>query len=375
MSENPSSKKVENRERSSGSPRSDHRISARQRRMVRNQRVAVLVGIVLILAILAFPAYGFYDTFIRPPRVWASHVGETTNTMGDLVKRIRTQQGMLRETGQYVDLSRSPFVSLEEMTQNQLIIAASPELGITVTEKEVDSAILNNFFPNLKQAEEVSPDQLDSEFKESYIQFLDQSRLDEKEFRQVTREDLYRSKLTALLASQMPTEEESVEVNWLAFPADRDTVPSDFEKYQDQVRREGFSATFNSLGKPNDNGYIGWIPRGAITDLDHIFFGDAKNDIEPLELNKVSEVLFSQKLNPNSDGVFLIIQVVNREMHAISDQMHHMLLRTTIERWLSNKWLEAVEQDNLEINFNSDLYAWVAKQVKQSRARFTPSPN
>ena len=107
MSENPSSKKVTNRERSAGSPRSDHRMSSRQQRMVRNQRVAVLVGIVLILAILAFPAYGFYDTFIRPPRVWASHVGETTNTMGDLVKRIRTEQGMLRETGQYIDLSRS----------------------------------------------------------------------------------------------------------------------------------------------------------------------------------------------------------------------------------------------------------------------------
>ena len=89
----------------------------------------------------------------------------------------------------------------------------------------------------------------------------------------------------------------------------------------------------------------------------------------------MSEVLFSQKLDPNSDGIFLIIQVVNREMHAISEQMHHMLLRTTVERWLTNKWLEAVDRDNLEINFNSDLYAWVAKQVKQSRARFTPSPN
>ena len=375
MSENPSSKKVEKRERSGRSRPIDKRMSSRQQRMVRNQRVAVLVGIVVILAILAFPAYGFYDTFVRPPRVWASHVGETINTMGDLVKRVRTEQGVLREKGQYVDLSKSPFVSLEEMTQNQLIIAESPKLGITVTEEEVDSAILAEFFPNLKQAEEVSPGQLESEFKELYIQFLDRSMLDEKEFRQVVREGLYRWKLTEMLASQMPTEEESVEVYWLAFPGDRETRPNDFDDIQDQVRREGFSATLSSLGS-SDDGYVGWIPKGAIRDLDHLFFGNAENGIEPLELNEVSEVQFSQALDPNSEGIFLIIQVVSGpQMHEISDAMQERVLNRTVEIWLRDKWLEAVDQGNLEINFNSDLYAWVTKQVKQSRARFTPSPN
>ena len=341
---------------------------SRQQRDVRRQRLAIVVGVAIILAILAFPAYGYYNNFIRPPRVWASRVNDVTYTMGDLVKRIRTQQAALRLLGSFVDLSRVPFEVLFSMTQNQLIIQEGSKLGITVTEEEIDAAIRNRFFPSVVTEEEVSPGQLESEFRERYIQFLDSTRLDEREFRQIMKEGLFRAKLQQKLAEQVPSEEDSVEAYWLVLPIENPNV----EDIQKQVDLEGFRQVIRSMDLSEQysdgDGYVGWLPKGAFPGLDAYLFGNEEQNIQPLEHNVVSEPLFTQ------DAVY-IVQVVNGpEKREVNDAMRVRLEEEAVDSWVNDHWNKAADEGLLAINFNSDLYSWVADQVKASRARFTPPP-
>ena len=84
-------------------------ISIRLHEERRRQRLAITIGSMLILAILAIVAVGYYREFFEPPRVTAGEIRGVKYTMGDLVERIRVLQGINRYQGGFVDLSVVPF--------------------------------------------------------------------------------------------------------------------------------------------------------------------------------------------------------------------------------------------------------------------------
>ena len=110
---------------------------SRLNRERRHQRIAVGVAGALMLIIFGIVAFGFYEEFYKPPRVWAGSVGEVEFTMGDLVERIRVLQGL---SGQ-VDLSTIPFEYLRDMLNAQVLRRASPGLGINITDEDVEEGL------------------------------------------------------------------------------------------------------------------------------------------------------------------------------------------------------------------------------------------
>ena len=74
------------------------------------------IGAALMLVIVAVLAAGYYQEFYRPPRVWAGKVNDVQFTMGDLVERMRIEQG-LRGT---VDLAEGPFDYLQRLLRAEV---------------------------------------------------------------------------------------------------------------------------------------------------------------------------------------------------------------------------------------------------------------
>ncbi len=95
------------------------------------------IGTVLILVIAAVLAAGYYQEFYRPPKVWAGKVRDVQFTMGDLVQRIRVEQGL---TGN-VDLTSRPFDYLRHLLNAEILKQDGPKLGIGVTDELVDAAL------------------------------------------------------------------------------------------------------------------------------------------------------------------------------------------------------------------------------------------
>ena len=96
------------------------------------------VGTILIMAIVAIVAVGYYREFYNPPRVTAGAIRGVEFSMGDLVERIRVIQGINRYQGGKVDLSVVPFEYLQGLLNSEILRQAAPSIGIYVTKENVD---------------------------------------------------------------------------------------------------------------------------------------------------------------------------------------------------------------------------------------------
>jgi len=257
------------------------------------------------------------------------------------------------------------------MAENQLIIQEGAKLGLSVSDEEVDGAIRIRFFPVTDDAEEVSPGQLEDEFDEQYISFLNSTRLDEDEFRQVVKEDLYRYKLRDEVGKSIPSKEESVEVFWAFFEIGQKQI--DFEEKRQRLDRYGYEAIIREENIPpyfnNGQGYVGWVPKGAFPSLDLILFGDETKGIESLEHYKISPPVFTQ------EGAFLVMIVNGPEERELSDRMRIQSEEESVKKWISEEWRTASDEGTLEINMDSTLYEWIAAQVQESRVRSFGEPS
>ena len=99
----------------------------------KRQRIAMTVGTILIMAIVAIVAVGYYREFYNPPRVTAGAIRGVEFSMGDLVERIRVIQGINRYQGGKVDLSVVPFEYLQWLLNSEILRQAAPSIGIYVT--------------------------------------------------------------------------------------------------------------------------------------------------------------------------------------------------------------------------------------------------
>ena len=344
---------------------------------IRNNKTKILAysfgGIVLlIVAILIF--IESYNKFILPPKTLASKVGSVTYTMGDLVKRIRTQQAALKYKGQFVDLSTVPFQILFQMTQDQLILQkASKELGISVSEEEIDIVIKNKFFPDdstsTTDTEERTKDQLEKEIKENYTMFIDSSRLDEQELRQILKEELFRSKLRTTLGNEIPEKPLSRVMRWIVL--NHETSPKEANNIQKMIAQSDFrTAVYEYQGnKTIESSFEGWVPQGAFLSLDAKIFGTDEKGTGALKIGQISEPILE------AQGLYIMEPLTAPSENEIVPVMRERLKDALLKKWIDSKWNEASDNTKeLEMNFDSDLYAWVAKEVKQNRARFTPVP-
>ena len=87
---------------------------------------------------------------------------------GDLVQRIRVLQGI---SGR-VDLSIVPFEYLSNLLDAEVLRQASPGLGISITDEDIDRALRDQFYPTKPVGQETDPGQLDEEFRNTYQIFL-----------------------------------------------------------------------------------------------------------------------------------------------------------------------------------------------------------
>ena len=124
--------------------------AARTRRRLdsRRQRIAIIVGAVLILVIVGVVLAGVYQQFILPPRVMAGEVRGVRFTMGDLVERIRVLQGINRYQGGQVDFSRIPFQLLTDLLHAEILRRRRPASALTLPNHRLTMRSRGNSVPS-----------------------------------------------------------------------------------------------------------------------------------------------------------------------------------------------------------------------------------
>jgi parvulin-like peptidyl-prolyl isomerase len=365
----PERRRRRDRRRNRPSAEESRRQSARLQEERRRQRLAITIGAMLILAIFAIIAVGYYREFYEPPRVMAGEIRGVEFTMGDLVDRIRVLQGINRYEGGGVDLSVIPFQYLQDMLNAEILRQAAPGLGLTVTEEDIDAAIKDRFYPTPPPGQETDPGQLDREFQNNYQNFLTQVRLSEEEYRTLVEEQLLEGQLTALLGTNIPGKPEAVEVELIRLEHGGGVVP---QEVRDRLDNEDFNAVAAEVGQPlmfagqrlaDQQGYVGWVPEGAFPDLDEVLFGNAEEKKEPLAVGEISDPISTQ------EGVYIVHKLSEPAQHELTDLMRFKLNREMVEKWKNEQLTRGSNEGWLHINFDSDRYAWVADQVRLTAPR------
>ena len=337
------------------------RASSRSARERRHLRMAFAIGGGLVLLIVGILAFGVYQEFYKPPRVWAGSVRNVEFTMGDLVKRIRVLQQL---TGQ-VDLSTVPFEYLRDLLDAEILRQASPGLGITLTEEDVDEALRGppplGFYPEVPAGQETDPGQLEREFQNNYQIFLARTGLSNQDYRIIVEEQLARAWLSAIMSQGIVDPQEQVEVEWIR--VDQESGIS-AEEVKGRLELQDFPTVAKdvgvTLGFADTNGYVGWVPRQAFPDLDAVLYGNEKKDTEPLGVGEISDPTFTV------GGVYIIRKVAGPEERELTDVMRARLNSELVLDWQRQQQIRGAEEGWMKMKFNSKWYDWVADQVRIS---------
>ena len=358
------------RRRSSRNRSQDARDQSNQRSDERKrQRIAMTVGTILIMAIVAIVAVGYYREFYNPPRVTAGAIRGVEFSMGDLVERIRVIQGINRYQGGKVDLSVVPFEYLQGLLNSEILRQAAPSIGIYVTKENVDEVIKGRFYPVAPAGQETDPGQLDLEFESNYQNFLTQVNLSDGVYRRIVEEGLQRQQLALFLARDIPESMEQVEIEWIRLEFDG---PVQADEVKARLEAEDFqqvAAEVNaSAGFADTDGYVGWVPEGAFPDFDKMLFStDERSAL--LEIGDISDPQFT-----GEDGIFIIHKLSGLEERELSPLMRYKLTMEMVEGWQETQLTQGSHDGWLEINFDSDRYAWVADQVRLTAPRVPKPP-
>ena len=368
------SRNAAGRSRRQGRANSDAAQAARTRRRLdsRRQRIAVVVGAVLILVIVGVVLAGVYQQFILPPRVMAGEVRGVRFSMGDLVERIRVLQGINRYQGGQVDFSRIPFQLLTDLLHAEILRQAAPGLGINVTDSQIDDAIRDQFRPEPQAGQEVSDAQLDAEFDNIYKNFLTQVNLTDDAYRRMTEERLHQSTLFGIMLGSLPEEAPQVELQAIAMGLNSSASPEAVRE------RLVLGQDFGSVSREitGSDGYIGWVPEGAFPEFDRYLFGETEVADDGTETRKPASLEPGEISTPIYEGetIFIIQAIGGPETRKVEPQMLFQMAGARVEKWKDDQLARGSEEGWVKINFDSNRYAWVTDQVRLTAPRVTPPP-
>ncbi len=350
-------------------PREDPKVVTERRQ----RRTGIGVGAAFLIVIIGVVAFGYYQEFYKPPRIWAGSVSNVEFTMGDLVDRIRVLQGVDRYQGGRVDLSTVPFEYLQHLINAEILRQQSSLLGIQVTDDDIEQELRRRFVPTASPGQETDPGQLEREFKDNYLSYLTATRLSDGEYRVIIEEDLSVRGLAAMLSQDIEDPQQQVEIQWIQLPLDSEIFPNDVVK---RLENEDFNRVAQELNAPSQfagsDGYVGWVPQGAFPELDDAIFGNEEDATDPQAPGTVSEPIFT------NDGFYLIKVLSGAEEHELTNIMGSKLLRELVVSWQQDALASGTSQGIVRMNFNSRLYEWVADQVAVTAPRIdrpTPVPN
>ncbi len=339
----------------------------------RQRRFGFGIGTAFLFVIVGVVAFGYYQEFYKPPRVWAGSVRNIEFSMGDLVQRIRVLQGVNRYQGGQVNLGTAPFEYLQNLVNAEILRQQAPLLGINFTDEDIGQELRRQFVPTADPGQETDPGQLEREFRDNYLTYLTATGLSDGEFRIIVEEQLTLRALAGLLSREIEDRQQQVEIQWIQLSLDSDILPNDVAQ---RLENEDFTRIAQELNMPSQyagpDGYVGWVPRGAFPDLDDAIFGNGEEGIQSLAAGTFSEPIFS------NDGFFLVKVLSGAEERELEVEMFLKLTMEMVESWQRDALESGTSQGFVRMNFNSRFYEWVTDQVIITAPRVdrpTPVPN
>ena len=348
------------------------RLVLQQPRFKLRQKITFVTLALSIAVILGVFLVGYFIAFVLPPRELVVRVNDVKYTRGDLVELVRINQKTADFFGVTFDASSSVFESLQTIVENEIISQSAPSYGIIVSDEEVDLQINSVMKPTADLESGKSEEQIVRETRERYASYLNTIQIDESTHRDIVRKTMVRERFRQYIGDSVPFVAEQVKLHRLIMPAlgEIDIMKVKFEDAKrDAKTSHGLSVAFGSVVREFSNdtpstlrrgGDLGWIAKGVIPEYERDFFY-----LEPGELSDPVK----NKENSNQAIFFMISErhMAQELSVAVRDELKTRALQEWVNEERSNYDVYAV--------FNSDIYAWIFKQLRLSSTAPTPTPD
>ena len=328
------------------------RASRRQQRERRLNRWVVAFGAAVLLLVAVIPIYGYFATIVLPPRQSAVTVNHITRTLGDVVVRTKADMLTAQGFGAGVQLATLPFEVLNTIAQEELLRQGAASEGIIISQEDIDAKLRDSYYPSPPAGEQIDPITLEKAYQENLRNYLNLTHFSETEHRNMIKAQLVRDNLRDKLSEQIPSVAEQVYTHWIKL--------TDANAAEQVTQRLALGDSFESLVRiygqndpySDDNGEVGWVPRGAFRGLDPILFS--------IEHDVISEAVSS------SEATYILKVTDGPVTSEINAKMREVLKKRAVEQWLNSQ----LDIQDVQVSFTSDDYAWVVDQVIE----FAPDP-
>lgn len=354
------SEPLRSNEVASARPPSRRELIEQKNRQARRNRPFLIAGVLLFIAILAIPAYGYVRQFVLPPREIAVRVNDAVYTRGDVVSFVRFHQRLALESGEEFRITDQLLTALQTISENEIAFQKAPLLGVTVTDAEVQGAIRETIgFPGMSASTAAEPT-VKADIDEAFRQLLNRTLLTEAAYTDIIRKGLFREKARRTLQQDIPRLQPQVHLYALEFS--RDTDP-DIERARRRLAtgdpiEEVAVALSQELIVPRTRGDLGWMPEFVLDDFDveNLIFGVNDRGEPNLQPKTLAEGMW--------DGESAVYRYYYIDETSEARELDPENLDTLSDRALA-VWLEdqRVSIDNYKLVFNSEIFAWIGAQV------------
>ena len=291
--------------------------------------VAVIVGGVAGVAI--------YRDRVKPLQTKVLIVDDESVEMRYFLKRVRM-------------MGREPLEVLQLLTRELIITqtAVKPPYGIEVTDQDVENYMRETAARG--DADTIT----DEEVKEWYRQALNDSELNDGEFRELMRRNLISLRLTDYLGERMPTVVEQVRLYMIVFasPEASSEVIAQLEEGADflELARSEANADEKLRARGGD---LGWLPREAMRpELAAVF---------DLPVGQPSRLL---ALGANAYAVAMVGE--RAAAREIEPEAREAAKATALSNWFNEEYqYHKVEFHGFSNGYDSETDLWVKWQLQR----------
>ncbi|MSQ08645.1 MAG: hypothetical protein EXR57_03830 [Dehalococcoidia bacterium] len=339
---------------------------------VRRSRPYLAGAGVILLGVLAYVAYGYFERFVNPPRQIAVRVADAEYTRGDVVDFIRFNQRLAEDRGVEFPIGNSLFDALQVIQDNELSVRAAPSLGVSLSPEELEARLENLVgFPGLTQAERENP-RTKQNLAEANRQLLNKIGLTEDVYREIVRKALFKEKVRDAVSKDVPRVLPQVHVYEIVLMEPTQQIIQRIER----DLRSGDSPADVAVRYSQDpnakrnNGEAGWFPKGVVPQLDPIFWGTKKDGSRVLPFGLPSDPQYNSEAK--SYNIYVVTEYA--EARELSEASFTKLADAALQDFLSERRRELGERKQLYMALDDKIYAWVNKQVKLASLGATPTP-
>lgn len=304
-------------------------------------RTLLVGGTVVIVAIVAaLLVFGYFFTVVRERNRTVLAVEDTKISYVAMKRRMEyefltntslTQQPELVPEYAYQSL-------LNELT---LIQRAESELGVTVTEEELQTRL--RVRAGLTDADS-------QQFAEGYARALKSSRLTDAEFRRLVKAQVLEEKARQYFQAQAPAKEQQAKLEVIA-TADQDTA-------RQAINRLRFGESWDSVAKAlsedpqaaSNGGLIDFAPRDSVN---------------PIYRDYAFSAPIGEISDPPIEGsaTVFVVRVVERKEADLTDPQKANFAQTRLTEWLQNMQTQISVVDKWDTPDQTDALDSVIKSV------------